>query len=61
MPLMTQPLLNSGTSPNSTNSMTRWGIHGLADKLEAGKLPTGFGKILLKSLAFDCAINETMT
>lgn len=37
---------NSGISPDSTNSMTRWGIyHGLADKLKAGdKLPSGFGE-----------------
>lgn len=43
---------NSGISPDSTNSMTRWGIyHGLADKLQAGdKLPTGFGENPPKNL-----------
>ena len=43
---------NSGISPESTNSMTRWGIyHGLADKLQAGdKLPTGFGENPPKNL-----------
>ena len=43
---------NSGISPSSTNSMTRWGIyHGLADKLEAGdKLPSGFGEKPPKNL-----------
>ena len=43
---------NSGISPDSTNSMTRWGIyHGLADKLQAGdKLPSGFGENPPKNL-----------
>ena len=43
---------NSGISPDSTNSMTRWGIyHGLADKIQAGdKLPSGFGENPPKNL-----------
>lgn len=43
---------NSGISPDSTNSMTRWGIyHGLADKLKGGdKLPSGFGENPPKNL-----------